>query len=288
MALYGVLADIHGNLEALRAVLEALELRGVKRLLCPGDIVGYNADPDECAAIMRARQAVYRGLPGAEIIAGNHDLIATGQLGTERCARNAAYALKRTRRQLAPETAAWLRTLPGALLVEDRIALVHGGVRDVQQYMTTARHIRQNAAFLREDLPHAQLCFFGHSHAQRVYRVVEDEVTDLSGETRYRLEREPIESTLYFINPGSVDAQRKREHKVAEYALFDSLDWTLEFCSVGYDAASTEAKAAVFGYRMSRLSSAAQRLRERMSAAALWPLSFQRPSPRPDARKPWK
>ena len=264
MALYGVLADIHGNVEALRAVLETLELRGVQRLLCPGDIVGYNADPDECAAIMRAKQATWRGLPGAEIVAGNHDLIATGQLGFERCAGNAAYALRRTRKRLAPETAAWLRTLPGTRLVEDRIALVHGGVRDVQQYMTSVRHIRQNAAFLREDLPRAQVCFFAHSHAQRVYRVVGDEVTDLSGETQYRLQREPAESTLYFINPGSVDAQRKREHKVAEFALFDSLDWTLEFGRVGYDAASTEAKAAVFGYRVNLLTESLYGLRRRV------------------------
>ena len=261
MALYGVLADIHGNVEALRAVLETLELRGVQRLLCPGDIVGYNADPDECAAIMRAKQATWRGLPGAEIVAGNHDLIATGQLGFERCAGNAAYALRRTRKRLAPETAAWLRTLPGTRLVEDRIALVHGGVRDVQEYMTTPRHIRRNAAMLREEFPHASLCFFGHSHAQRVYRVEEDgTASDLSGESRYVLQRD----ALHFVNPGSVDAQRKREHKVAEFALFDSLDWTLEFGRVGYDAASTEAKAAVFGYRVNLLTESLYGLRRRV------------------------
>jgi predicted phosphodiesterase len=276
MALYGVLGDIHGNSEALRVVLAALDERGVRELLCVGDIVGYNADPDECAALVRSR--------GAQSIAGNHDLIGTGLLGFERCAPNAAYALRRTRRRLAPETAAWLRQLPSSLLVEDRIALVHGGVRDVQQYMTTPRHIRQNAGFLRADLPHAQVCFFGHSHAQRIYRVDGDEVEDLSGEQRYALKRDAV----YFINAGSVDAQRKRGHKLAECALFDSLDWTLDFLAVPYDAASTEAKAAVFGYRMNLLSRASHSLRERISAAAWWPLSFQRPSPRPDARKPWK
>src|SRR6185503_5692018 len=46
MAVYGVLGDIHGNREALAAVLDALEERGVERVLCVGDIVGYNADPD--------------------------------------------------------------------------------------------------------------------------------------------------------------------------------------------------------------------------------------------------
>jgi predicted phosphodiesterase len=261
MALYGVVADIHGNIEALGAVLDALDGYGIERILCLGDIVGYNADPDECAALVRARRAVS--------IAGNHDLIGTGLLGFERCANNAAYALRRTRKLLAPETAAWLRTLPGKLLVEDRIALVHGGVRDVQEYMTTPRHIRHNAAMLREEFPHASLCFFGHSHAQRVYRVEEDgTASDLSGESRYVLQRD----ALHFVNPGSVDAQRRRERRLAEFALFDSLDWTLEFLSAPYDAASTEAKAAVFGYRippwMDRLSSARRRIARRLGLGA--------------------
>ena len=51
MARYGVLGDIHGNREALEAVLARLDAEGISRLLCVGDIVGYNADPDECVAV---------------------------------------------------------------------------------------------------------------------------------------------------------------------------------------------------------------------------------------------
>jgi predicted phosphodiesterase len=277
VALYGVLGDIHGNIEALRAVLDLLASRGAERLLCVGDIVGYNADPDECAALLRAQPM--------DAIAGNHDLIGTGQLGFERCSSKAAHSLKRTRRLLAPETAAWLRTLPGSLLVEDRIALIHGGVRDVQQYMTAPRHIEENAQYLLAQAPHARVCFFGHSHAQRVYRVGEDgSATDLSGEQHYALDRD----ALHFVNAGSVDAQRKRDSRLAECALFDSLDWKLEFLTVPYDAASTEAKAAVFGYRISPLGSAAHRVRARIAAAAAWPFSFQWPRPGAAERKPWK
>jgi len=237
MAVYGVLGDIHGNIEALGAVLAELDARNVRRLLCVGDIVGYNADPDACAARLRARKA--------QVIAGNHDLIGTGRLGFERCSNKARYSLQRTRRHLATETAAWLQSLPATLLVEGRIALVHGGVRDVQLYMTTPAHIRRNAELLREDLPTARVCFFGHSHEQRLYEVSGDEVQALAvGACRLARER------LYFINAGSVDAQRKREHRLAEFALFDSDAWTVEFHQVRYDAATTEAKAAVGGYRI--------------------------------------
>ena len=237
MALYGVLGDIHGNLEALRAVLAALDARGVRELLCVGDVVGYNADPDECVALLRSRSA--------RVIAGNHDLIAARQLGFERCSNNARYALERTRRRISAETLAWLRSLPPSLLVEGRIALVHGGVRDVQLYMKTPQLVARNAELLRLDFPSARLCFFGHSHAQKVYEVDGGAVRELDLPVQGL-----AKSRLYFINAGSVDAQRKPEHKLAECAVLDCDAWTVEFLRVPYQAAATEAKAAVGGYRI--------------------------------------
>jgi predicted phosphodiesterase len=247
MALYGVLGDIHGNLEALQAVLEAFDARGVDQLLCVGDVVGYNADPDGCAEILRARQAL--------AIAGNHDLIATDRLGFERCSNKARYSLARTRRELSAATAAWLRTLPANRLVEDSIALVHGGVRDVQLYMTTPDHIRANAELLREDFPGARVCFFGHSHAQKLY--------DAAG-ADLPLGAPLDRSQVYFINAGSVDAQRKRGERQAECAIFDSGAWSVRFLRLPYDAASTEAKAAHAGYRIPPLVDLLYTLRSRM------------------------
>ncbi|HEX7053098.1 MAG TPA: metallophosphoesterase family protein [Burkholderiales bacterium] len=235
MALYGVLGDIHGNLEALRAVLAALDARGVRELLCVGDVVGYNADPDECAALLRAR--------GARTIAGNHDLIATRRLGFERCANNARYALERTRRAISPQTAAWLSALPDILVIDETIVLVHGGVQDVQLYMRTPQTIERNAELLRLEHPAARLCFFGHSHVQKVYEVGERAT---ERELSAALDRDK----LYFVNPGSVDAQRKHDHKLAECAVLDTDAWALEFLRLPYEAAATEAKAAVGGYRI--------------------------------------
>jgi predicted phosphodiesterase len=247
MALYGVLGDIHGNLEALRAVLEAFDARGVDRILCVGDVVGYNADSDGCAELLRARQAL--------TIAGNHDLIATGRLGFERCSNKARYSLSRTRKTLAPDTAAWLRTLPANRLVEDSIALVHGGVRDVQLYMTTRDHIRANAGLLQADFPGARVCFFGHSHAQKVYDATGEELP-LGA---------PLEpDRVHFINAGSVDAQRKRGDRLAECALFDSGAWSVRFLRLPYDSASTESKAALGGYRIPPFVDLLYTLRARM------------------------
>jgi putative phosphoesterase len=254
MARTGVLADIHGNREALVAAFAALEARGVERIVCLGDIVGYNADPDECAAMVRERRVAS--------IAGNHDLIAIRRLGFNRCSNNAAYALRRTRRRIAPETVAYLETLPMTREIEPGVVLVHGGVRDVQQYMTTPAIIAQNAAWLREDFPGARFCFFGHSHEQKIYEV----------------------DGLTFINPGSVDASRKSREKLAECAIFDGE--SIEFLRVPYDAGATECKSAAFGYRIPpwvdrayswrrRLSRAPHKLLAMSSAALRWPSALR-------------
>ena len=253
MAVFGVLGDIHGNREALLAALAALEAKGARRIVCVGDVVGYNADPDECVALVRSRCAL--------TIAGNHDLIGLGRLDFRRCSNKAEYSLRRTRRLLAPESRAWLESLPARQELEDGVVLVHGGVRDVQQYMVTAGIIRDNAALLREDFPGARLCFFGHSHEQKVYAVERDEVREVPAHGVVQLDR----SALSFVNPGSVDASRKRGDKFAECAIVDTSAWTVEFVRVPYDAAATEAKAAAFGYRISPLTERLYSLQRRLA-----------------------
>ena len=46
MMTYGILADVHGNLDALQAVLGFLLERGVERFACLGGVVGYCASPN--------------------------------------------------------------------------------------------------------------------------------------------------------------------------------------------------------------------------------------------------
>ena len=238
MALYGVLGDIHGNREALQAALARLDECGVERIVCVGDLVGYNADPDECVRLLRQRDVA--------CIAGNHDLIGTGRLGFERCSNKAMHSLKRTRRALSEETAAHLQALPAHLVPEDRFLLTHGGVRDVQQYMTQPKHVLENVAYLRRDFPGVRVCFFGHTHEQKVFEVKDGSVGE-------RDVTQPVSlggDGEYFINPGSVDASRKRATKLAECAVFDSARLEVRFLQVDYDAAATEEKAAANGYRL--------------------------------------
>jgi predicted phosphodiesterase len=254
MARYGVISDVHANLEALRAVLDDLERQEIDRIVSLGDVVGYNADPEECISLLRG----YR----IESIAGNHDLIALGRLGFERCAARPRFALKRTRRRLGPDARSFLSDLPPIRTCEaGAVVLIHGGVDDVSEYLRTADQIRRAAGALAAPAPGARICFYGHTHDPQVFAI--DRATGDVTSTTPDLERPlpvDLDRSLYFINPGSVDAAR-RPRKLAEYAVLDWSGREVRFHRVPYDHQLAERKASAGGYRMSRAHELAHRVR---------------------------
>ena len=72
---YGVVGDIHANLEALSAVWEALTRDKIDTLVCVGDIVGYGADPGACVDFVREHAVA--------CVAGNHDYAVCGKLSID-------------------------------------------------------------------------------------------------------------------------------------------------------------------------------------------------------------
>jgi len=216
MALYGVLGDIHGNREALEAALRALEARGVVRFLCVGDVVCYNADPDDCISLLYARRCV--------TVAGNHDLISIGAMSAAGCSDRAAYALRRTRKMLRKASIAWLKALPARRSIEGGIVLQHDGPD-----------------------PQARLSIFSDRHQQRFHEA---------------------EGGHWILNPGAVDGSRRTSGRFAECALLDTEAWSVQFLSERYDAASTEIKAGMGGYRIGPFSAAVHSWRRRLAGTA--------------------
>ena len=237
--IYGIVADMHGNLEALQATLRALDDRGVDRIVCLGDVVGYNAESNECADLLRTRRI--------DTIAGNHDLIAIRRLGLGRCADRPAFTLRRTRKDLTAASRAYLATLPARLSIEDDVVLVHGGVNDVQEYVTTTAQVRANSERLAREVPAATVCFFGHTHEPKAYELHEGSVVERPATGRLTLRSAGYS---YFINPGSVDGSRKPTPRFAEFVIFDASARTVEFMTVPYNYESVEQSAMRRGYRM--------------------------------------
>lgn len=257
MPLYGIISDIHGNAHALRAALKfLLEDRRVDAILCLGDIVGYNPSPDTCLDLLEEQNTLS--------IAGNHDLIAAGALGFERCSPRATFALRRTRATLHDATRRTLALLPARRLLEDEILLTHGGLADVCQYITTPALVEQNAARMDKEHPHARLCLFGHTHTRKLYEIQHGTATERPVAPEIDTPLPTRRGVTFFLNPGSIDAARKQGPRLAELALFDSTRQTASFHQLPYDHEEAEHLATEQGYRMTRwqerLDRAARRL----------------------------
>src|ERR671919_834943 len=98
-----LLSDIHANLPALEAVLAAIDAAEPDERWCLGDVVGYGAQPDECAALVAERCEL--------CLVGNHDLAVLGELDISSFSPAAASAVRWTQEVASAETISFLKAL---------------------------------------------------------------------------------------------------------------------------------------------------------------------------------
>jgi len=201
--LLGVISDIHSNLPALEAVLAELERSGPERILCAGDIVGYNTFPDEVCGLMKERRV--------ESVKGNHDRAVISGDSSD-LMDNAAEAVMWTRKHLAPGHLAWLGKLPARKKLTiggRRLLVVHGSPRDVGEYV-----LPMTEALWPFGNPGADVLIMGHTHVQWTDRF-----------ERYG---------LTVLNPGSVGQPRDMDPQAA-FATLDTSDLAVTLHRVDYD-----------------------------------------------------
>ena len=226
-----LIADIHGNLEALRAVLDDIGLHSVSEIYCLGDIVGYGPNPCECVDLLT-------GCP--VVLLGNHDRDATEpqSLASRPLDRRTIW----TRRQLAIPTPDYddsgrrrefLSGLPRTHR-DGECLFLHGGPRDpVREYVfpeDVYNHRKMEAIFSLVD----RYCFMGHTHIPGVF-------TD---DFRFLSPKEADGEWLLgggktLCNVGSVGQSRDGDPRAC-YVLFDGA--TIRFRRVDYDVAATARK----------------------------------------------
>src|SRR5260221_473940 len=147
------LSDVHANLEALDAVLSHAR---ADRFVVLGDLIGYNADPNAVLGML--------GDAGAFLLAGNHDLAATGRFDVGWFNEVAAAAIAWTRAELDRSVAARLTVLEPMAREGDNV-FVHGSVRDpAAEYIRTPDLAA--ASFAAEEF---DVGFFGHTHVPMAY-----------------------------------------------------------------------------------------------------------------------
>lgn len=222
-----VLSDIHGNLEAFRAVLGRLADLHADRMVSLGDTVGYGADPNACIEIVRHE--------GIASVLGNHDTRAVGMEEPDGFNAAAERAVLWTRAQLSEENRRFLAALPRERSMEDAF-LVHGSIHDTDRYLLYARDLQDNFGSLRELPGPPVLCLFGHTHLPVAYSSDGAAIRQELGEkVTIGIGRQ------YLINPGAVGQPRDGDPRAA-FALYDTDDRSVTFHRTEYDIPAAQEK----------------------------------------------
>jgi predicted phosphodiesterase len=219
----GIISDIHGNLQALRAVLDALDAEGVVKILCTGDIVGYGAYPEQCVELVRER--------GIVAVRGNHDDMVAYPGHEAMLRAEVRNAISWTREQLSEEMIEWLGQLP----METQYAgldLVHSShvFRPEWHYVMDQRSITANFLFQTNSL-----AFNGHTHLPLVGIHTRGQRPRLVMFREFSLPKD----NRYLINVGSVGQPRDRNPEAA-FVTYETRDRRVKLHRVKYDVEAAQ------------------------------------------------
>jgi predicted phosphodiesterase len=222
---YGLISDIHGNIEALEAVLAALKEHEVDQILCLGDVIGYGPNPNECVQLIRQHAAI--------CLIGNHDEASLGRVDLELFNSMARQAIEWTTESLTEESTAFLRQLTYSRSYDD-FMIVHASPDEPTRwnYILNLEDAAQSFEAFQE-----QICFIGHSHTPWVIHLQPD------GRMRVRHDY-PLafeDDSRYLINIGSVGQPRDRNPDSA-FGVLDTEQRQYYLTRVPYDVAKTQKK----------------------------------------------
>jgi len=225
-----VMADIHGNIDALNAVLNAADSMGAERIFVCGDLTGYYYDTDAVVDTLSSRTV--------DMCRGNHEDLLSAWINEDSAARRAldtkyGSAFRNAAETLNTAKIDMLRNLPHPLevITKDgmRFLLSHGTPWNIDAY------VYPDAApdVLNRFDVYAQkydVIFTGHTHYPAAW----------------------AERTPAIYNPGSVGQPRSgtpdpgAKNARAEWGIFDTKDRRFTHHTTLYDAAPLFAKIAQF------------------------------------------
>ena len=226
-----LISDIHGNLEALTAVLQDIDEQNVDEIFCLGDIIGYGPNPCECLDLVMSRCR--------RTILGNHDQAAL--FDPEGFNEMALRAIYWTRDQLdetgspAQINTRWdfLGELPRSY-DDSPLRFVHGSPRDpTNEYVfpeTIFNASKLAAMFAKLDTA----CFMGHTHIPGVFTQDANFIRPTDCDHRYQI---PSEEKV-MVNVGSVGQPRDESNKSC-YVILDVKKHAFEFRRIAYDFHAT-------------------------------------------------
>ncbi|HYE77125.1 MAG TPA: metallophosphoesterase family protein, partial [bacterium] len=219
----GFVSDIHSNKEALDAALAELDSMGIDRLYCMGDIVGYGAEPNYCADVIRERAQA--------VVMGNHDYAVLHLEYAQHFNPYARAAAEWTAEQLSAANLAFLMGLETTQIREE-VTLVHGSLRgggNFEEYVQEVPQAKKSFEELK-----TRLVFVGHTHYPEVY-IFDPESRQARHTGLYNSGFMYLdEGKQYFVNIGSTGQPRDGDAR-SSCCLYDTEEGTIEIIRVAYD-----------------------------------------------------
>jgi len=237
-----ILSDIHGNLEALEAVLAAAEGQW-DELWNLGDTVGYGASPNQVVERIRSLGTIH--------VRGNHDRVCCGLSSPHGFNPVAKTAALWTREHLSADNLAWLESMPQGPVAAGNgtVTCAHGSPLDEDDYLLSVRD-----AITPLDRMSTALTFFGHTHIQGGFSYARNQWHELTpqfgaietkrGHLLMEAQFQQIvleQASKVLVNPGSVGQPRDLDWRAA-FAIYDSAAHAITFHRVPYDLATSQAK----------------------------------------------
>ncbi|MBM3199542.1 metallophosphoesterase family protein [Candidatus Woesearchaeota archaeon] len=213
-----ILADIHGNIEALQAVVMHAKTQRITGFLVAGDMVGYGANPNEVLQLLQEIKAV--------MILGDHDKYSTNSEDIRLFNEYAQKAMLYTRNALTPKNKELLNSLKETYeqVIEGRkVFMVHGSVNDhLKEYVHATTPDNVFSAMLKQ--AKADILIMGHTHQPFVRRIM----------------------GKLIINPGSVGQPRDYTPK-SDYCILDTQYMQATIQKVSYDIGKAANKIVAAG-----------------------------------------
>lgn len=217
-----IFSDIHGNIEALQAMLNDAETRNVDRSICLGDLVGYGPYPNECVEQVRC-------LKNCRCLAGNHDVASLWETSPYGMSPAAKEAILWTMDQLSAENKEYLAALPDRLDLAD-MTFAHANPYNPRGW----RYVMDRKYALRSFAgTSCRLLFIGHSHRPLLItrkHLLAIDLQAVSGSIQYKVN----DTRRRIINCGSVGQPRDRDPRSC-YLIFDTRKQQLEFYRIPYN-----------------------------------------------------
>lgn len=166
-----IISDIHGNLEALKSVLDDIKERNINRIFCLGDIIAKGTHQQECVDLVKENcEVILRGNCD-EYFTSNIDLLTKTQSEVDRIIWN--------KNKLNEETRKYLSNLPYCyeFYMSGRfVRLVHAHPEKIDKFAGNIDKIDRlyelflpssNTIFDKK----ADILIYGHIHTQYVQKI---------------------------------------------------------------------------------------------------------------------